>query len=62
MDRPDFSELVNRRSTPGDFSTGRRARAPAGLCEALAREAEAAGAVIHEVSEVTRITEGRHVF
>ena len=62
MDRLDFSELVRSPLYAGGLlDRGGGHVHPLAYARALAREAEAAGAVIHEVSEVTRITEGRHV-
>ena len=62
MDPPDFSELVRSPHYAGGLlDRGGGHVHPLAYARALAREAEAAGAVIHELSEVTRVTEGRHV-
>jgi gamma-glutamylputrescine oxidase len=62
MDRAAFSELVKSPLYAGGvMDRGGGHLHPLAYARALAREAEAAGATIHELSEVTGITEGRHV-
>jgi gamma-glutamylputrescine oxidase len=62
MDRTAFSELVKSPLYAGGvMDRGGGHLHPLAYARALAREAEAAGATIHELSEVTGITEGRHV-
>jgi gamma-glutamylputrescine oxidase len=62
MDRAAFSELVKSpRYAGGVLDPGGGHIQPLAYARALARAAEAAGATIHELSEVTAIAEGRHV-
>jgi gamma-glutamylputrescine oxidase len=62
MDRDRVSALVKSPLYAGGvMDRGGGHLHPLAYARALAREAEAAGADIHELSEVTGITEGRHV-
>ncbi len=62
MDRSAFAELVKSPLyTGGLLDHGGGHLHPLAYARALAREAEAAGAVIHELSEVTSIDQGRHI-
>jgi gamma-glutamylputrescine oxidase len=62
MDRSAFAGLVKSPLYAGGvLDRGGGHLHPLAYARALAREAEAAGATIHELSEVTAITEGRHV-
>jgi gamma-glutamylputrescine oxidase len=62
MDRAAFSGLVKSPLYAGGIlDRGGGHVHPLAYARALAREAERAGATIHELSEVTSIAEGRHV-
>lgn len=62
MDRAAFSDLVKSPLYAGGLlDKGGGHLHPLAYARALAREAERAGATIHELSEVTEVTDGRHV-